>query len=56
VLRFPEIHVYHRDDAPDLYAMVYKPFDFDPSKKYPAVLNVYGGPEVQLVVNSFRVC
>jgi dipeptidyl-peptidase 9 len=52
---FPDIYCYQTEYGEDLYAMVYKPFDFDPKKKYPTILNVYGGPEVQLVYNSFRV-
>ncbi|OXA52726.1 dipeptidyl peptidase 9 isoform X2 [Folsomia candida] len=51
---FPDIYCYQNEYGDDLYAMVYKPFDFDPKKKYPTILNVYGGPEVQLVYNSFR--
>lgn len=38
-----------------IYAMVFKPHNFEPDKKYPTILNVYGGPEVQLVSNSFKV-
>lgn len=38
-----------------LYAMVFKPHNFEPDKKYPTILNVYGGPEVQLVSNTFKV-
>jgi len=34
--------------------VVYKPANFDPSKKYPTILNVYGGPHVQLVSNDFE--
>lgn len=34
--------------------MLFKPSGFDPEKQYPTVLNVYGGPEVQLVSNSFK--
>jgi dipeptidyl-peptidase 4 len=30
-----------------------KPVNFDPSKKYPVLINVYGGPHVQLVRNSW---
>lgn len=52
---FPDIYCYQTEYGEELYAMVYKPFDFDPKKKYPTILNVYGGPEVQLVYNSFRV-
>lgn len=34
------------------YRMV-KPANFDPSKKYPLILYVYGGPHSQLVTNTF---
>lgn len=34
------------------YRMV-KPLNFDPSKKYPTILYVYGGPHSQLVTNTF---
>ena len=35
-----------------LYRIV-KPADFDPAKKYPAIVYVYGGPHAQLVTNGF---
>jgi dipeptidyl-peptidase 9 len=38
-----------------LYAMVFKPHNFTLGVKYPTVLNVYGGPEVQTVSNTFKV-
>lgn len=31
-----------------------KPRDFDPQKKYPVIVNVYGGPSAPQVSNSFR--
>lgn len=34
------------------YSLV-KPADFDPSKKYPVVLYVYGGPHLQMITNSY---
>ena len=34
------------------YSIVY-PLDFDPSKKYPVILYVYGGPHSQLVQDSW---
>ncbi|CAD7092052.1 unnamed protein product [Hermetia illucens] len=37
-----------------LYAMVFKPHNFTLGVKYPTVLNVYGGPEVQTVNNTFK--
>ncbi|HZH97407.1 MAG TPA: DPP IV N-terminal domain-containing protein [Fimbriimonadaceae bacterium] len=33
------------DGGTDLYGHITKPSDFDPSKKYPLIVNVYGGPE-----------
>ena len=41
------------DDGTKLQASIIKPLDFDPSKKYPVLINVYGGPHVQLVRNSW---
>ncbi len=44
--------------APDgikLYARLLKPPDFDPRKKYPVIVGVYGGPEVQIVRNEWGV-
>ncbi len=35
------------------YYRLIKPKDFDPSKKYPLILYVYGGPHSQMVRNSF---
>lgn len=37
-----------------VYAMVFKPHNFKLGVKYPTVLNVYGGPEVQTVSNTFK--
>lgn len=37
-----------------IYALVFKPHNFKPGMIYPTVLNVYGGPEVQTVSNSFK--
>ncbi|XP_055541148.1 dipeptidyl peptidase 9 [Wyeomyia smithii] len=37
-----------------IYAMVFKPHNFTLGVKYPTVLNVYGGPEVQTVSNTFK--
>ena len=36
-------------DGTDLYGRLVKPSDFDPAKKYPVLVYVYGGPHVQLV-------
>ncbi|XP_059490227.1 dipeptidyl peptidase 9-like [Neocloeon triangulifer] len=50
----PEILTHQLKSGETLYAMVFKPSGFEPDKQYPTVLNVYGGPEVQLVSNSFK--
>jgi dipeptidyl-peptidase-4 len=36
-------------DGATLYAQLLKPAGFDPSRKYPVIVNVYGGPNIQLV-------
>lgn len=51
----PELHTHEISSGHLLYAMVFKPHNFRPGVKYPTVLNVYGGPEVQLVSNTFKV-
>lgn len=45
----PEFVTLKGPDGTTLYAKVSKPRDFDPSKKYPAVVEVYGGPHMQVV-------
>jgi len=40
-------------DGATLYARLVKPPDFDPAKKYPVIVQVYGGPGVQLVQNRW---
>ena len=37
-----------------LYARLIKPAGFDPGKKYPAIVMVYGGPDVQSIHNSWQ--
>ena len=41
------------DGKYDNYYRLLKPKDFDPGKKYPVILYVYGGPHSQLVRNSW---
>ena len=33
------------DGVTDLYGVMWKPFDFDPEKKYPIITYVYPGPQ-----------
>lgn len=41
------------DGAYDNWYRLIKPKDFDPSKKYPVIVYVYGGPHSQMVRNTF---
>ncbi|MDU1905151.1 MAG: DPP IV N-terminal domain-containing protein [Dysgonomonas sp.] len=41
------------DGKTDLYYRLTKPTNFDPQKKYPVIIYVYGGPHSQLVNNSW---
>jgi len=42
------------DGATDLYCRMIKPNNFDPSKKYPVIVYVYGGPHAQLVNKTWQ--
>uniref|UniRef100_A0A673CAM0 dipeptidyl-peptidase IV n=1 Tax=Sphaeramia orbicularis TaxID=375764 RepID=A0A673CAM0_9TELE len=50
----PEIFDFPGKSGFQLYGMVYKPHNLHPGRKHPTVLFVYGGPQVQLVNNSFK--
>ncbi|KAG7263268.1 hypothetical protein CRUP_011261 [Coryphaenoides rupestris] len=50
----PEIFDFPGKSGFQLYGMVYKPHSLQPARKHPTVLFVYGGPQVQLVNNSFK--
>ena len=41
-------------DGTTLYASLLKPAAFDPLKRYPVILSVYGGPHAQTVTNSWE--
>ena len=52
---FPEpFGVKSADNVTDIYGVIYKPFDFDPTKQYPLVAYVYPGPQTESVAKSFR--
>lgn len=52
--KFPEPFKVKADDGiTDLYGVMYKPFDFDPNKKYPLLEYVYPGPQTEAVNKSF---
>ena len=41
------------EDNTDLYCRLIKPAGFDPGKKYPVIIYVYGGPHSQLITDSW---
>ena len=50
----PEVFVAKgRDGVTDIWGIVSKPSDFDPSKKYPVLENIYAGPHDSFVPKSF---
>ncbi|OUT70383.1 MAG: peptidase S9 [Crocinitomicaceae bacterium TMED16] len=48
-----ELGTLEAKDGTTLHYRLIKPADFDPSKKYPVLNYVYGGPHAQLVTNSW---
>ncbi len=52
--KYPEQFQAKADDGvTDLYGVIYKPFDFDPAKKYPIIAFVYPGPQTESVTKTF---
>ncbi|MBS1567464.1 MAG: prolyl oligopeptidase family serine peptidase [Bacteroidetes bacterium] len=50
----PEVFVAKaRDGVTDIWGIVSRPSDFDPSKRYPVVENIYAGPHDAFVPKSF---
>jgi dipeptidyl-peptidase-4 len=43
------------DGVTELYGNMWKPFDFDPKKKYPIIAHVYPGPQQEGVTYTFTV-
>lgn len=41
------------DEGTELWYRMIKPVDFDSTKKYPAIIYVYGGPHAQLITDSW---
>lgn len=44
-----------KDGVTDLYGVMYKPFNFDSTRKYPVISYVYPGPQQESVPYSFTV-
>jgi dipeptidyl aminopeptidase/acylaminoacyl peptidase len=54
--KMPEtITVKAKDGVTDLYGVMYKPFNFDSTRKYPVISFVYPGPQTESVPYSFTV-
>ena len=52
--KFPETFKVKADDGiTDIYGVMYKPYDFDSTKKYPIIEYVYPGPQTESVNKSF---
>ena len=51
---YPEFSKFTTSDGVELNYMITKPYDFDPSKKYPVLFYGYGGPGSQNVINRWR--
>lgn len=42
------------ENGDDLYCRMFKPVDFDSTKKYPVIVYLYNGPGVQLINNTWN--
>ena len=53
--KFPEPFKVKADDGiTDIYGVMYKPFNFDPARKYPIIAFVYPGPQTESVTKTFN--
>ncbi|NGM71922.1 S9 family peptidase [Sphingobacterium sp. SGL-16] len=50
-----QIQLNAADDSTMLYGLLYKPSNFDPTRKYPIITSVYPGPQEDFVPQSFSV-
>lgn len=52
--KFPQVFKVKADDGiTDLFGIMYKPYDFDSTKKYPVIEYVYPGPQTEAVNKAF---
>ncbi len=52
--KFPEVFVAKgRDGQTDIWGVIIRPTNFDPSKKYPVIENIYAGPQGSFVPKTF---
>lgn len=50
----PEIFSFYNSDGIEIFGMIYKPPNFQSDKKYPVLLRIYGGPNVQVITNDYK--
>ncbi|XP_077524624.1 dipeptidyl peptidase 9 isoform X2 [Amblyomma americanum] len=50
----PELFSHVISSGHTVFGLVFRPPRLEPQRRYPTVLTIYGGPEVQLVTNSFK--
>lgn len=48
-----EIHRFKGSDGTEFYGRLIRPANFDPAKKYPVIVSIYGGPHAQSVRNAW---
>ena len=54
-IRYPEVFVAKgRDGSTDIWGLIIRPTNFDPSKKYPVIENIYAGPQGAFVPKTFN--
>jgi dipeptidyl-peptidase 4 len=53
-VHFPELLTIPAADGFPMPAQILKPSNFDPSKKYPVILHIYGGPSAPSVSNAWQ--
>ena len=52
--RFPEpFHAKGRDGVTEIWGIIVRPSDFDPTKRYPIIENIYAGPQDAFVPKDF---
>jgi len=53
--RYPEVFVAKgRDGVTNIWGVIIRPANFDPSKKYPVIENIYAGPQGSFVPKTFN--
>jgi len=53
-IQYPELFTIPAKDGFPLPAHIVKPKNFDPNKKYPVIMHVYGGPSAPQVANAYN--